>query len=115
MGRPALKPRGEYGQHLVALREAAGLTQQALAGKLGVHPSNIGFWERWNKPPRGDIIPRLADALGVSVDELLGTTPPKSRPAPKGRLHEAFEAAAKLPRRQQARIVQVVEALLKAS
>lgn len=115
MGRPAITPRGAYGSHLLALREAAGLTQKQLADKLGVSVSNVGFWERWDKPPRGDIIPALADALGVSVDVLLGTTPPKPKPAPKGRLHEAFQAAAKLPRRQQQKIAEVVEALLKAS
>lgn len=115
MGRPAITPRGDYGRHLVALREAAGLTQQQLAEKLGVSGSNIGFWERWDKPPRGDILPQLADALGVSMDELMRTAPPKPKPASKGRLHEAFVAAAKLPRRQQQKIVEVVEALLKAS
>jgi transcriptional regulator with XRE-family HTH domain len=115
MGRPALTPRGDYGRHLVALREAAGLTQQQLADQLGVHPSNVGFWERAAKPPRGDVLAALAEALGVSMDELMRTAPPKPKPAPKGRLHEAFTAAAKLPRRQQQKIVEVVEALLKAS
>jgi transcriptional regulator with XRE-family HTH domain len=96
------------------LREAAGLTQKQLADKLSVSVSNVGFWERWDKPPRGEIISKLAEALGISVDTLLGTTPPKSRPVPKGRLHEAFQAATKLPRRQQQKIAEVVEALLKA-
>jgi transcriptional regulator with XRE-family HTH domain len=114
MGRPATSQRGAYGRHLLTLREAAGLTQQQLADKLGVSVSNVGFWERWDKPPRGDIISKLAEALDVSADELLGTTPPKPKRAPKGRLHEAFAAAAKLPRRQQQKIVEVVEALLKA-
>lgn len=114
MGRPATTPRGAYGRHLLELREAAGLSQQQLADKLGVSVSNVGFWERWDKPPRGDVIPKLAAALSVSADVLLGVTPPKARPAPKGRLHDAFTAAAKLPRRQQQKIVEVVEALLKA-
>ena len=114
MGRPASTPRGDYGSHLLTLREAVGLTQQQLADKLGLPVSNIAFWERAEKPPRGDVLPALAQALGVSLDELMRTTPPRPKPAPKGRLHEAFTAAAKLPRRQQQKIVEVVEALLKA-
>ena len=53
----------------------------------------------------------LHDAGGV--DALLGVTPPKPTVA-KGRLQEAFQAAARLPRRKQQKIVEVVEALLKA-
>jgi transcriptional regulator with XRE-family HTH domain len=113
MGRPAQRERPAYGQHLAALREAAGLTQQQLAAKLGVPQSNIAFWERWDKPPRGDVLPTLADALGVSVDALLGVAPPKPKRQPaKGKLQQVFESASKLPRRQQQKIAEVVEALV---
>jgi transcriptional regulator with XRE-family HTH domain len=113
MGRPAQRERPAYGQHLTGLREAAGLTQQQLAEKLGLPQSNIAFWERSDKPPRGEVLPKLADALGVSVDALLGVIPPKpKRQAAKGRLQLVFESAAKLPRRQQEKIVEVVEAMV---
>jgi len=114
MGRPAQRQRPAYGRHLTELREAAGLTQTQLAGKLGVQQSNITFWERWDKPPRGEVLPKLADALGVSVDALLGVTPPKpKRQAAKGRLQLVFESAAKLPRRQQEKVAEFVEAFVK--
>ncbi len=110
MGRPAQRERPAYGRHLASLREAAGLTQTQLADKLGVPQSNIAFWERSEKPPRGEILPTLAAALGVSADTLLGVTPPKpARPAPKGRLQQVFESAAKLPRRQQDKILDILE------
>ena len=113
MGRPSQRPRPEYGHHLARLREAAGLTQAQLAQRLGIHQSNIAFWERCDKPPRGEVLPQMAAALGVSIDELLGVTTPKpKRQAAKGRLHRVFEEAAKLPCRQQDKIVDVVEALV---
>ena len=113
MGRPAQRPRPEYGQHLAGLREAAGLTQQQLAERLDVHQSNIAFWERWDKPPRGEVLPNLAHALGVDIDTLLGVTPPKpKRQAAKGRLQRVFENAAKLPRRQQEKVAEFVEAFV---
>jgi transcriptional regulator with XRE-family HTH domain len=113
MGRPAKSQRPAYGQHLAELREAAGLTQQLLAAKLGVPQSNITFWERSEKPPRGEVLPKLAHTLGVSVDALLGVTSPKpKKQAAKGRLQKVFESASSLPRRQQHKIAEVVEALV---
>jgi len=106
-------PRPPLALRLATLRKDAGLSQAQLAAKIGVHASNIAFWELSGTPPRGEVLPALARELGVSVDELLGVTPQKPAIA-KGRLQEAFHAAAKLPRRQQQKIVEVVEALLKA-
>ena len=98
---------------LATLRKDAGLSQVDLAKRIATSSSNVAFWEQTGTPPRGEILPALARELGVSVDELLGVTPQKPAIA-KGRLQEAFHAAAKLPRRQQQKIVEVVEALLKA-
>jgi transcriptional regulator with XRE-family HTH domain len=107
------KDRPPVGLRLTELREAAGLTQIQLAERIGVHPSNIGFWELSGTPPRGEVLPKMAHALGVSVDALLGVTPPKpKRQAAKGRLQHVFEAAAKLPRRQQHKVAEFVEAFV---
>lgn len=98
---------------IATLRKDAGLSQVDLAKRIGTSASNVAFWELSGTPPRGEVLPALARELGVSVDELLGVTPQKPAIA-KGRLQEAFHAAAKLPRRRQQKIVEVVEALLKA-
>jgi len=107
------KERPPLGQRLTELRQAAGLTQTQLAEHIGVHPSNVGFWELSGTPPRGEVLPKMAAVLGVSVDALLGVTPPKpKKQAAKGRLQLVFESASKLPRRQQQKIAEVVEALV---
>ena len=106
--RPPLATR------IATLRKDAGLSQADLARRINTNASNVAFWELTGTPPRGAILPALARELGVSVDELLGVAP--ARPAiAKGRLQEAFHAAAKLPRRRQQKIIEVVEALVKAS
>jgi len=99
---------------IATLRKDAGLSQAELAKRINTHSSNIAFWELRGTPPRGEILPALARELGVSIDALLGVAPSRP-PVAKGRLQEAFHAAAKLPRRQQQKIVEVVEALVKAS
>jgi transcriptional regulator with XRE-family HTH domain len=107
------KERPALGQRLVELRQAAGLTQMQLAEKLGVHHSNIAFWELTGTPPRGEVLPKLAHTLGVSIDALLGVTPPKpKKQAAKGRLQLVFESASKLPRRQQEKVAEFVEAFV---
>lgn len=109
------RERPPLAQRLVALRQAAGLTQVQLAGQLGVAPSVIAFWELKGTPPRGEVLPGLAKAFGVSVDELLGVEPIKpKRQAAKGKLQSLFEAASKLPRRQQEKVIAVLEPFVSA-
>jgi transcriptional regulator with XRE-family HTH domain len=105
--------RPPMAQRLVELRQAAGLTQVQLAQQIGVHHSNIAFWELSGTPPRGEILPKLAHAVGVSVDELLGVSPPRTKkPAAKGRLQLVFDEVAKLPRRQQQKVIEMAEGFL---
>lgn len=111
--RTCKRNRPPLAQHLSELRQAAGLTQMQLANKVGVHHSSIAFWELSGTPPRGEVLPKLAEALGVSIDTLLGVTPPKpKRQAAKGRLQRVFEEASKLPRRQQEKVAEFVEAFV---
>jgi len=114
MGRPIAKPRPAQGARLAALRKAAGLSQAELANALGVPQSSIGFWETASKPPRSDILPKLAKVLGVRVEDLLGSAPiaAPGRPGRVGKLQRALEQAAVLPRRQQELVVEFVNTLV---
>ena len=95
------------------LREQAGLSLRELARQIGEHPSNVSFWETSGKLPRSDVLLSIADVLGVSVEMILGDQPVQPR-GPKGRAKRTFEEVSKLPRNQQKKILDVVEALLKA-
>lgn len=111
--RTTNKSRPACGARLAAFRQDAGLSQKELADRLGIAPSNIGFWELHNKPPRSDILPKLAKILNLSVDDILGTkVRPKTSSGPQGRTRKVFQEVSKLPRRQQQKIVDVVEALV---
>lgn len=114
MGRPISKPRPSTGTRLATLRKAAGLSQAELAKALGVPQSTVGYWETAPKPPRSDVLPKLAKVLGVRVEDILGTTPiaSPSRPGPVGKLQRAFEHASVLPRRQQELVVEFVDTLV---
>lgn len=103
------------GSRLRALREASGLTLRELARQIGEQPTNLSYWERTGNLPRADLIIPIAQALGVTPEEILGHEKPKRAAAPGGKVRQVFEQVQKLPRRQQEKIVEVVEALLKAS
>jgi XRE family transcriptional regulator, regulator of sulfur utilization len=60
------------GQHVRALRDAKGLTQEALAECSGLHRVYLAQLEAGrNQNPRLDTLRRLAKALGVSVADLV--------------------------------------------
>jgi len=61
-------------QRLARLRRTAGLTQQQLADKTGISRRMIAHYETQATAPPAQALPLLAKALGVSVDEILGTT-----------------------------------------
>jgi len=55
----------------------------------------------------------LAQALNVSVDDLVGTNGSKKRgTGPTGKMKQLFEAASRLPRSQQQKIAAVLEAFV---
>jgi transcriptional regulator with XRE-family HTH domain len=57
------------------LRQRAGIKQADVARRLGVDPSVPSLWEQGKRPVPSRRIGPLADVLGISVAELLGTDP----------------------------------------
>lgn len=112
-GRPPKHDRPPLGERIAAFRERAGLSQQQLADALNVNQQMIAYWERRAVTLRPEQLAGLADTLKVSVEELLGKAAPKARGSgPAGKARQVFEAVSRLPRRQQQKIVEVVEALV---
>ena len=59
------------GKRIALLRKEKGLTQEELAGHMGVSPQAVSKWENDQTCPDISALPKLAKLLGVSVDELL--------------------------------------------
>ena len=92
-----------------------GLTQAQVAEKLGISHRAYAFWEREPTAVRAEHLTILSELLGVTADYLIGRQPPKLRGSgPTGKLRQLFETASQLPRRQQQRIIDVVEDMLVA-
>lgn len=54
------------------LRKQKGLSQKTLAELCGVHQTAVSQWEKGRTTPDLDSLKKLANALGVSVEILLG-------------------------------------------
>jgi transcriptional regulator with XRE-family HTH domain len=68
---------------LAELRKAAGLTQMALAAKIGTTPARVSGWEGRGVEPSLKYLAPLAGALGVSLEQLvaaLEASRPEARP-----------------------------------
>ena len=53
-------------------RKDLGLTQENLADKLGITFQAVSKWETGQTVPETMLLPKLAHALNISVDKLLG-------------------------------------------
>ena len=58
--------------HIRELREAAGITQEALAMDLGVSRVAVVQWESGKKTPQAKNLPKMADLLNCTIDQLFG-------------------------------------------
>ena len=61
-----------FGQRLGRLREDAGLSQSALARRVGISQSAVSQIEAGDRSPSYGMLVQLADALGVSIAYVVG-------------------------------------------
>ena len=62
-----------FSENLKTLRKQKGFSQEELASRLHVVRQTISKWEKTLSVPYADTLIRLAEILGVSVSELLGS------------------------------------------
>ena len=102
-----------FGQRLARLRKARGFTQTELGDVLGVSQRVITYYERETGRPPAHLLSRLADALNLSVDELVGHQPLEEKPPPPDpRLRRKLREAEKLSEPDRKAILRFIDALL---
>lgn len=100
-----------FGERLAAFRKAAGFTQEELSKELGVSRRMIAYYEGETQHPPTTILPRLAQALGVSVDELLnGNGRREAPPRPmNSRLQRKLQELEKLGAKEKRQALQLLD------
>ncbi len=110
-GRPSKSARTDFGARIRSFREAVGLSQQQVANYREISQHAYALWERRNVALRSDQLIKLANVLNVTADELLGAKKPRTG-GPTGKVRQVFENVSKLPRKQQLKVVEFVEAFV---
>lgn len=62
-----------FSENLKKFRTQKGLSQQRLADLVGVSQTAIYNWEKGERTPKMDAITKIADVLGVKLNDLIPT------------------------------------------
>lgn len=105
------------GKRLAALRKERGCTQVQLAEALGIMQSKVSDYEHGRLRLHGELIQKIAQALAVSADELLGVGEfgkkkmngaAPQRATRSKRLRERLEQIEALPKRDRDALMRTI-------
>ena len=103
------------GKRLALLRRQRGYTQVELAETTGVVQTIISDYERGKLRPHPSMLVKLATALLISTDELLGmAAPKKDRIGVSRRFLRRLQIVDKLPQRDQEALLRTIDAFIAA-
>ncbi|MGH2700757.1 MAG: helix-turn-helix domain-containing protein [Actinomycetota bacterium] len=98
-----------FPERLAAIRKERGLTQQALADRIGLHVSQLRRYEGGTSQPTLDVLKNLTVALSVSTDSLVFD---EDERVLDDRLRLQFEATTRLDDDEKDIIRNVIEGIL---
>lgn len=98
----------KFRANLRALREMRGLTQAQIGARARIGAASISHFETGQRVPALDSLVKLADALEVSIDVLLGRAPVES----SAQVDPVFLRASRADAATLATVRRITEALL---
>jgi transcriptional regulator with XRE-family HTH domain len=111
----AAQANAGFGARLALLRKAAGFTQVELAAELGISQRMAAYYESPRATPPANLLPAIARALSVSIDDLYGHAPPKKRLVKQegdSRMRRRLLAIDKLDAADKRQVLQVIDAFI---
>ncbi|HEU4495728.1 MAG TPA: helix-turn-helix transcriptional regulator [Flavobacterium sp.] len=98
------------GSNITLLRKEKGLSREDLGSTVGTSGAVIGRYEREEITPSVEIANKIAQALGVSLDYLVGNN---SVVAKDKKIVERLEVIAGMPDEEQRQLLNVIDALIR--
>lgn len=102
----------ELGSRIAQLRREQNLTQQQLAELLGTAQQQVASYEVARLKVPVSMLPRLARALGVSLEALIGETESPAKRGPTPKLQRHMERITQLPKPKQRFVLEMLETVL---
>lgn len=104
----------QLGARIAQLRKERGLTQVQLAQLLDLTQQMVASYEVGRRRVPVSLLPAIADALTISIEELIGRPPARAAakrgPAPK--LQQQIERIGQLPKAKQRFVMEMLETVL---
>ena len=99
----------QLGQRIAALRQQRGLSQAALAEQLGLKQQAWATYETATRRLPSSLLLPTAQALSVTLDELMAIEPSRGKRGPVPRLQRQLDAVTRLPKPEQQLVSQLLE------
>jgi transcriptional regulator with XRE-family HTH domain len=99
-----------FGDRLSELRKKKKLSQENLAKKIGVHAPVIGRYERSEVKPSIEMAVKIAEALEVSLDYMVGNSTELIKDK---KILERLEIIAKMPSDKKTELFNVIDAYIR--
>lgn len=113
---PPLNPEENIiGKKIAQTRREKGLTQKQLAEKIGIKRALLSDYELGRVRVYAEMLARIALALNVSADEILGITNNLKRQLPSLRLMKRLHEIEKLSPSQQKALLKNIDMFVKAA
>jgi len=99
-----------FGEHITTLRKRKSMSQSELGKAVGTSGDIIGKYERDEVKPSVEVAAKIADALEVSLDFLVGKS---SLLVKDNNMLERLKNISKLPAAKQTELFNVMDAYLR--
>lgn len=100
------------GARIAGLRRDAGLTQLQLGELLEITQQQVASFEIGRRRVPVSLLPSLAHALAVGVEELIGESPKAAKRGPAPKLQQQLERITRLPKAQQRFVMQMLDTVI---
>ncbi|NRA34862.1 MAG: helix-turn-helix transcriptional regulator [Polyangiaceae bacterium] len=113
---PPVDPSAPFGKRLASVRQKAGFSQRQLADISNVSQRMVAYYERRDPLPPGHILTALSNALGMSVDQLIGSKPAKKisakLPKTSQHLYRRLQQLEQLPLKERREVLRIIDTYL---
>jgi transcriptional regulator with XRE-family HTH domain len=102
----------DLGLRIASARKAQNLTQQQLADRLGIAQQTYAQYETGRARIQAAMLPKLAQDLCLTMDELMGLAGTRSKPGPASKLDMQIERLRQLPKAKQRLLMAMLDAAI---
>lgn len=99
-------------ERVAELRRGNALTQAQVAECLGISQQAYARYEAAQRKIPVDLLPKLAEAFAISVEDLLGVSVTEKKRGPQSQLERRFREIQDLPKKEQRFIIEALDRLL---